>query len=123
MAPLSSRRRSGPRRDGGLTIGRYLPRVNGMRRRPSTLLPIGAAILDAALRLHQSGVVQFHGFLLAKQLADGKGASQLTAHGTLYKALGRLEAAGLLTSTWEDPAAAADEGRPRRRLYGVTGET
>ena len=47
--------------------------------------------------------------------------STLTAHGTLYKALGRLEKAGLLESEWEDAAAAEDEGRPRRRLYSVTG--
>jgi putative transposase len=35
--------------------------------------------------------------------------------------LQRLEAAGLLTSRWEDPDAATAEGRPRRRLYEVTG--
>ena len=43
----------------------------------------------------------------------------LTAHGTLYKALGRLEEFGLLGSRWED---AAPEGRPRRRLYELTGQ-
>ena len=43
----------------------------------------------------------------------------LTAHGTLYKALARLEDLGLLTSRWED--VAATEGRPRRRLYELTG--
>jgi PadR family transcriptional regulator len=104
-----------------LTIGRYLPNVKAMRRRPGTLLPIEAAILDAALQLRHAGEAQFHGFRIAKHLAEGEGASRLTAHGTLYKALGRLEVAGLLTSVWEDPAAAAEEGRPRRRLYAVTG--
>lgn len=44
----------------------------------------------------------------------------MTAHGTLYKALARLEEFGLLTSSWED--AAAVEGRPRRRLYELTGK-
>jgi len=43
-----------------------------------------------------------------------------TAHGTLYKALGRMEDAGLLESHWEDPDVAVAEGRPRRRLYRVT---
>ena len=43
----------------------------------------------------------------------------LTAHGTLYKALSRLEEFGLLTSRWED-AAAAEGRRPRRRLYELT---
>jgi DNA-binding PadR family transcriptional regulator len=48
-------------------------------------------------------------------------AQQLTAHGTLYKALGRMAAAGLLESRWEEPELALAEGRPRRRLYWVTG--
>ena len=40
--------------------------------------------------------------------------------GTVYPVLARLEAAGWLESTWEkvDPAVA---GRPRRRLYRLTG--
>lgn len=92
-----------------------------MRRRPGTLLPLEVAIIDAALRLRQSGETHFHGFGLAKSMADGADAGTLTAHGTLYKALGRLEAAGLLESDWEDADAAVVEGRPRRRLYTVTG--
>ena len=46
---------------------------------------------------------------------------RLTAHGTLYKALGRLAEAGLLEARWEDAETAEAEGRPRRRLYRVTG--
>ena len=52
-------------------------------------------------------------------MREQRGSRALTAHGTLYKALGRLEERGLLTSAWEDAAAA--EGRPRRRLYELTG--
>jgi PadR family transcriptional regulator, regulatory protein PadR len=48
------------------------------------------------------------------------GSRSLTGHGTLYKALSRLEEFGLLSSRWED--AAAVEGRPRRRLYELTGQ-
>jgi PadR family transcriptional regulator PadR len=92
-----------------------------MRRRPGTLLPLEAAILDAALRLQQAGEERFHGFGIAKVMADDGGAGTLTAHGTLYKALSRLEAAGMLESAWEAPDDAAIEGRPRRRLYTVTG--
>ena len=100
-------------------MGRYLPILVLMRRRAGTLLPLEVEILDAALRLWRNGGEHFHGFALAKVLAgDG---STLTAHGTLYKALGRLEKAGLLESEWEDAEAAEQEGRPRRRLYGVTG--
>jgi DNA-binding PadR family transcriptional regulator len=79
-----------------------------------------AAILATAVELVAAGTTRFHGFLLAKHLRDDEGAKLLTAHGTLYKALGRMEKAGLLASVWEDPDAAAAEGRPRRRLYEIT---
>jgi DNA-binding PadR family transcriptional regulator len=37
--------------------------------------------------------------------------------GTVYPALGRLEAEGCVSSRWEDPAIAQQEGRPPRRYY------
>jgi PadR family transcriptional regulator len=40
--------------------------------------------------------------------------------GTVYPALRRLEAAGMLTSSWEDGASALGEGRPPRRYYQLT---
>lgn len=93
-----------------------------VRRKPGALLPLELDILGVAVAAQRGGSPQFHGFQLAKVLADGDGgARSLTSHGTLYKALGRLEDRGLLVSEWEDPAVAADEGRPRRRLYEVTG--
>ncbi|MDP3207624.1 MAG: helix-turn-helix transcriptional regulator [Rhodoglobus sp.] len=92
-----------------------------MRRKAGSLISIEAEILEAALRLRRSGEDRFHGFLIAKQLEHGAAAGTLTAHGTLYKALGRLETAGLLESNWEDPEIAAAAGRPRRRLYEITG--
>jgi PadR family transcriptional regulator PadR len=87
-----------------------------MRRKRGTLLPLEIDILEAGL-----GLERFHGFQLAKALADHPSPRALTGHGTLYKALQRLEDAGLLASRWEDPNIAAAEGRPRRRLYQVTG--
>jgi DNA-binding PadR family transcriptional regulator len=92
-----------------------------MRRKPGTLLTLEIDILEAGLELRRAGGPQFHGFQLAKQIADHAGPRPLTAHGTLYKALQRLEEASLLESQWEDPNIAAAEGRPRRRLYAVTG--
>jgi PadR family transcriptional regulator, regulatory protein PadR len=91
-----------------------------MRRKRGTLLPIEEAILAAGIELRRSGTPEFHGFLVAKALREHDEARRLTAHGTLYKALDRLEKAGLLTSRWEDALLAADAGRPRRRLYTVT---
>jgi DNA-binding PadR family transcriptional regulator len=93
-----------------------------MRRKPGAVLLLEVDILDAGLALRRGGTPSFHGFQLAKAIADRADArAALTAHGTLYKALSRMEAAGLLTSTWEDPDLAAADGRPRRRLYQVTG--
>jgi PadR family transcriptional regulator PadR len=91
------------------------------RRKPGTLLPLETEILEVALSMLRSGQASFHGFGLAQSMREESGSRSLTAHGTLYKALGRLEEFGLLTSRWEDAAAAA-EGRPRRRLYELTGE-
>ena len=91
-----------------------------MRRKPGALLPIEIAILVAGLDLGGRGVAEFHGYLLASEIADRDGARRLMAHGSLYRALGRLETAGLLESRWEDPDLGAAEGRPRRRLYHVT---
>ena len=92
-----------------------------MKRKPGTLLPLETSILETALDLCGCGEGEFHGFAIAKEIAAHSGACTLTAHGTLYKALARMETAGLLASRWEDPAVAAEESRPRRRLYSVTG--
>ena len=92
-----------------------------MRRKPGAILPIEESILSVATELNRGGEREFHGFEMAKNLQNIDDARRLTAHGTLYKALNRMEAAGLLESRWEDPHIAADEGRPRRRLYRVTG--
>src|SRR5690349_22741322 len=90
------------------------------RRKPGTLLPLETEILGVALAMRRAGQGSFHGFGLAQAMREQRGSRALTGHGTLYKALGRLEEMGLLTSHWED--AAAVESRPRRRLYTLTGE-
>ena len=40
--------------------------------------------------------------------------------GTIYPALRRLEALGLVSSDWENDDRARREGRPRRRYYELT---
>lgn len=92
-----------------------------MRRKEGAILPIEESILAAAMAMRRSGQAEFYGFAMAREIQDREGARRLTAHGTLYKALSRMEAAGLLSSRWEDPTAAAEADRPRRRLYKVTG--
>lgn len=91
-----------------------------MRRKKGTLLPLEVDILLAAAQATTNGDGWIHGFALAKSL-QGDGTGRLTAHGTLYKALGRLTRAGLLDDQWEDPDIALAEGRPRRRLYQING--
>ena len=112
---------SNPTPSAPLRMGRYLPILWVMRRKPGALLPIEETILAAGMDLRSRKKSEFHGFVIAKHMQEIGEARQLTAHGTLYKALGRMAAAGLLESRWEEPELALAEGRPRRRLYRVSG--
>lgn len=91
-----------------------------MRRKPGSLVPLELAICTAALDLRREGAEEFHGFLIAKQIKHASDHRLLTAYGTLYRALSRLEAMGLVRSRPEDPLIAAQESRPPRRLYTLT---
>lgn len=83
------------------------------------------SICASAAALSRRNTTEFHGYELAKHLRDDSDARLLTAYGTLYRALTRLEEMGLLISRWEDPEIPARENRPGRRLYSLTakGET
>ena len=83
-------------------------------------MPLEVAICEAASALRKPGNEPFHGYELAKILRRVPGVPWLTAFGTLYRALARLEHMGLLDSRWEDPAIPARESRLRRRLYTLT---
>jgi PadR family transcriptional regulator PadR len=91
-----------------------------VRRKPGSLVPLEQRICIAAAQLSRRGQSTFHGYEIAKTLADAADARLLTAYGTLYRALGRLEEMGLVTSRAEDPEIASREGRPGRRLYTLT---
>ena len=91
-----------------------------MRRKTGCLIPIEQSILAAALHLSVGGSQEFHGFRIAKEIKGQNDARLLTGHGTLYRALGRLEKQGYLDGRWEDPILAARESRPRRKLYKLT---
>jgi PadR family transcriptional regulator, regulatory protein PadR len=93
-----------------------------MRRKAGALVPLEGSILTAAFALRNEGAGEFHGYAIAHHLAEITDRRLLTAYGTLYRALGRLESMGLLKSRWEDPQIAADENRPGRRLYTLTPE-
>jgi len=91
-----------------------------MRRKAGALVPLELAICVAATDLRQQGTNEFHGYLMAKEIKEHADNRLLTAYGTLYRALGRLETMGLLLSRWEDAMVAAGENRPRRRFYSLT---
>ena len=42
--------------------------------------------------------------------------------GQVYRALNKLEEARLVASEWEDPDAAVQQKRPRRRYYAISQE-
>jgi DNA-binding PadR family transcriptional regulator len=91
-----------------------------VRRKVGVLIPLEVSILETGLELAGRGVPEAHGFLIAHEMRDRLGARRLTAYGSLYRALDRLERGGYVVSRWEDPMVAAEEGRPRRRFYRVT---
>ena len=105
----------------GLTQAHISVYYYSMKRKKGELVPSERSILKAAARLRSQGVEQFHGYGIAKEIRDGEGTRLLAGHGTLYRALARLEQQGLVESAWEDPMVAANENRPRRRLYRLTG--
>jgi DNA-binding PadR family transcriptional regulator len=91
-----------------------------MRRKPGSLLPIETAICEVASVLQQRGIAQFYGYSIARELKHAGDTRLLTAYGTLYRALDRLEHMGFLRSEIEDTHIAAAESRPDRRLYELT---
>ncbi len=59
-----------------------------------------------------------HGHRYGFDIMDASGLPD----GTVYPALRRLEAAGYLSSEWEEEAKASAEKRPQRRNYELTPE-
>lgn len=91
-----------------------------MRRKSGTLIPIERSLLAAAVAFRVAGQDEFHGYAIARSMQADDARRPLSGYGTLYRALERLENAGLLESRWEDPELAFSEDRPRRRLYRIT---
>jgi DNA-binding PadR family transcriptional regulator len=89
------------------------------RRKAGVILPMEYSILSAVVEL-SAAQTDPYGYTIAASMARFDESRGLTAHGTLYKALGRLVEAGMLVAAWENPETAESEGRPRRRLYEMT---
>lgn len=69
----------------------------------------------ALLLLHLLAEQPMYGFELAERLRVGTGGVLAFKEGTLYPALHRLEAEGLVESFWQ-----ASPAGPRRRYYRLT---
>jgi PadR family transcriptional regulator, regulatory protein PadR len=79
--------------------------------------------MDEDVRLSERGLRVLR-YMIEQPKASRSGAEIAKAtkvgSGTLYPLLARLEAAGWFTSQWED-VDPREAGRPRRRLYKLTG--
>lgn len=69
-----------------------------MRRKAGSLVPLETAICLGAANLRRRGQKHFHGYEIAQHLGDDADHRLLTAYGTVYCALGRLEKMGMLKS-------------------------
>jgi DNA-binding PadR family transcriptional regulator len=87
------------------------------RRQPGSLFPLEVAILATCQRAGEPGI---HGFAIARQMLEHGDTRRLAATGTLYRALYRMEEAGLLESSWATPADEETTASPRRRMYRIT---
>jgi hypothetical protein len=94
--------------------------ISRVRRKAGALVPLETSICVTAAHMRRRGSREFHGYEIAKQLAEVDGHQLLPALGTLYRALARLQKMGLVTSRWESSKDAALENRPARRLYTLT---
>ena len=94
-----------------------------MRRKAGTgLVRNELRLLLTAADRHAEGHLRFHGYDLARHLAESEDGASIMSQPTLYRALRRLEERGALTSEWEsleDAASGGREGRPRR-YYRIT---
>jgi DNA-binding PadR family transcriptional regulator len=84
-----------------------------------------ATINGDALRGHLETLVlsalrqgNAHGFQILRRLEEGGSGALKLKEGSLYPALYRLEAAGLVKGEWEDNAT--PRRGPRRRIYHLT---
>jgi DNA-binding PadR family transcriptional regulator len=81
---------------------------------PESLLPLPAATFDIMLALVDD---ERHGYAIMKEVGDRSGGAERLGAGTLYGALKRLLAAGIVEETERPDPESGDE---RRRYYRLT---
>ena len=89
-----------------------------MRRRAGTgLVRNELRLLLTAADLRVAGHDRFHGYDLARHLADAEDSTAIMSQPTLYRSLRRLEQRGALISEWESLDEAAASKLERRGYY------
>src|SRR5437773_5420094 len=93
-------------------MSRYMLILPLVKRKPGALLPLEVDICATARRLRR----EFHGFELAKSLADGNESKRLTAYGTLYRGARTTRSHGTADESLGRPAG----GGGRRTTTAAT---
>lgn len=84
-------------------------------REPRDLLPLTPAVLQVLLALADE---ERHGYGIMKEVEDRTGGEVRLGPGTLYGAIKRMLADGLIEASDERPDPELDD--QRRRYYGIT---
>jgi len=84
------------------------------------LLGIELELLAVAHRFALAGDPYFHGYQAMREIRRVKSDHGRVSHGTIYRALDRMEKLGLVVSRWEDPAISERDGRPQRCFYRLS---
>jgi DNA-binding PadR family transcriptional regulator len=87
----------------------------GTRQRPADLLPLPTHVLQILLSLLERPQ---HGYAILKEIEARTGGEMRLGTSTLYAALRRLSALGLIVETDAPPETESDDAR--RRYYGAT---
>jgi DNA-binding PadR family transcriptional regulator len=85
------------------------------RRPPAAFLPLSAVVFEILLALCDE---ERHGYGILQEVSRRSGGATRLRPGSLYRALSRLLADGLIEESDERPAPDLDDAR--RRYYGLT---
>jgi DNA-binding PadR family transcriptional regulator len=89
--------------------------MNSPRPKPESFLPLRPVEFEILLVLAEG---DHHGYAIIREAENRSGGSMKLETGTLYRAIRRLTAAGLVQPSSKRPAPDADD--ERRRYFAIT---